>query len=1000
MQGCRFPRCHHIIDERAGITQRRNPDLEFDARSKITMRHYWVTLAILAALCGRPIVAEEPAKNDKELAQAREHLQKGRYAEALELFDELIKSKVKDPRIPISQSRCYRAEGNWKPATDVLLKASQDFPQSAEVWAELADAQLRQGRFQEAERAVEKALEINEELPFARLVRADLWADTGRLEKADDEYRWFVRYYNRVQPEDAETLMLVARGAAQYARWNGVSQIFDFVVNTLCVDALKADQTYWQAHSISGSLLLEKYNRGQAIPEFRSAVAVNPRSSDVYAEMARAALQDHELDEARQFAKRALDINPQHVVSLNVTADVAFGEGDLEQTLKILEKAQAVNPHDEETLARIAACRLIQDGPPGNEELTEMLAAFSDEPGTDKEPQSRFAKILRRVATFNRHPGRFFTVLGLQLESRRKFALAERFYKMAMDRMPMLAEPQTALGMLYMRIGKVDEAGKILDKAFDLDPYHVRVSNMRKVISVLEGYEAITTDHFVIRVDSNLDKVLGRYMAEYLEQEYGKLTKQFGFEPPARTHFEIYNKAKGLSAHQWFSARMVGLPWIQTIGASTGVIVAMASPTASDQQFNWARVLRHEFVHVITLQQTNFNIPHWFTEALAVRNEGYPRPQSWNEMLVARVPAGEMFTLENINQGFIKPDKPEDWQMAYCQSELYAEYFVEKYGPDSLAQMLNAYRDNLATPAAIKKVCGVDQQEFERGYVEYVKNLVGKLPKPSVEEEQLPLAELEKRFRANPEDPSARAKYALGLFKAGEKKQARKFANSALKKNPADPVAAIVLSQLELLGGNDKLAAEHLRNAFDKNAPNPQIVKSLGVLYLKNENYKEAAGLFEMVREHDADNLEWIKNLSAAYLKMGETDKLKPLLERYTELEFDQPAPRKKLAALYLDDKDYDNALKHAKSALHIDVLDVDIHRMLGEAYAGKQDYGRAIDEFEVALELAPGNAELMYLHADAQFQSGNKPAAEETLKKLLQKHPGHKAGQELLKRL
>ena len=156
--------------------------------------------------------------------------------------------------------------------------------------------------------------------------------------------------------------------------------------------------------------------------------------------------------------------------------------------------------------------------------------------------------------------------------------------------MPQLSTPKTALGMLYMRIGKTEEATKLLDDAFKADPFHVRVSNMRKVLKLLDGYETISTDHFVIRVDSELDKVLGQYMADYLEEIYPELTKQFGYEPPQRTHFEIYNKAKGLSAHQWFSARMVGLPWIQTIGASTGVIVALASPTAADEPFNWAKV--------------------------------------------------------------------------------------------------------------------------------------------------------------------------------------------------------------------------------------------------------------------------------------------------------------------------------------------------------------------------------------------------------------------------
>ena len=56
-----------------------------------------------------------------------------------------------------------------------------------------------------------------------------------------------------------------------------------------------------------------------------------------------------------------------------------------------------------------------------------------------------------------------------------------------------------------------------------------------------------------------------------------------------------------------------------------------------DQPFNWARVMKHEFVHVLNLQQTNFNVPHWFTEALAVLNENTPRPEMWDRLLATRV---------------------------------------------------------------------------------------------------------------------------------------------------------------------------------------------------------------------------------------------------------------------------------------------------------------------------------------------------------------------------
>src|SRR5262249_3452564 len=147
--------------------------------------------------------------------------------------------------------------------------------------------------------------------------------------------------------------------------------------------------------------------------------------------------------------------------------------------------------------------------------------------------------------------------------------------------------------------------------------------------------------------------------------------------------------AKNTPGHGWFSARTVGLPHVHTIAACVGRMVAMVSPSAMDKKFNWARVVKHEFVHVLNLQQTDYRIPHWFTEALAVCNEGFPPPDDWKEMLRTRAPAGKVFNLATINRGFIHPESSDDWQMAYCQAKMYADYMVERFGEDALAKMLS-----------------------------------------------------------------------------------------------------------------------------------------------------------------------------------------------------------------------------------------------------------------------------------------------------------------------
>ena len=87
--------------------------------------------------------------------------------------------------------------------------------------------------------------------------------------------------------------------------------------------------------------------------------------------------------------------------------------------------------------------------------------------------------------------------------------------------------------------------------------------------------------------------------------------------------------------------------------------------------------MRHEVVHVFNLDQTNFLVPHWFTEGLAVNNEGFPRPPSWNKMLVERYQADKLLDLDTIDLAFIRPRNADEWQQAYLQAQLYLE-FIEK----------------------------------------------------------------------------------------------------------------------------------------------------------------------------------------------------------------------------------------------------------------------------------------------------------------------------------
>ncbi|HEY0982943.1 tetratricopeptide repeat protein [Schlesneria sp.] len=933
-------------------------------------------------------------------AAAREHFQKGRYEEAIETLEKLEESRAPDldpVQIALLRSESQLAQGERAAAEETIAAAIASHENSAPLQAHSAKLHFGRGRLKEAETAVGLALKLDPDQLVARLIQAHLYTEKGELKKADDGYRWFVRYYNRAQPRDPESLLLVAKGASQYARWHSASQIFDFCVNTVAVDALKADKIFWQAHLASGGLLLEKYNKAQGRPELKAALAINPNASEVHIELAKSAIGDYDWDEVEESAKRALTIAPGSTGALQALATAKLYFRDFDEVEKLLTEALAVNPVESETLALLASLRMLQDGWPDPVRWNQLVSHLDHIQDLKLEEPTRCEQILIDVATRNPRPGYFLSSLAEIVNMFRQHTVAEPLLKQAIALMPQLSQPKNALGQLYMQTGQIDAARKTLDEAFKMDPYHVRVSNMRKVIKVLDDYESYQTEHFVVRADGKLDKLLARYMAEYLEEVYPELTELFGFEPETRTQIEIYNTAKGLSGHQWFSARMVGLPWVQTIGASTGVIVAMQSPGSMEQPLNWARVLKHEFVHVLTLQQTKFNIPHWYTEALAVRSEGYPTPVEWNDLLLKRVPKGELKNLDNLSMGFIRAGNQENWNFAYCQSVLYAEYMVERFGEPTLAKLLDAYRRNLTTDQAIPEVFNVDKTDFEKGYRDYLDKLVAGLRKSQdASEEELRPAQIEKAYEKNKEDPKAAANYAKLMLIIKKREDAKTIAEGVLKKEPSQPVAATVLSLLHLRDDRLDEAAQVLEPALDNAHPNKQVVELLMKIRLKQKRPEEAITLSELGKEHFPYESEWWKGTAAAAKLTGNTETRRAALETLVRIESDDPAPRKALAELALEEGKFETAYKFGKLALHIDVLDAEVHRILGEALLDTKEFGQAIREFETALELKPKSTDAQLGLAQAYLASGQKEKADVLIEEVLKGDSNNARAQKL----
>jgi tetratricopeptide (TPR) repeat protein len=875
-------------------------------------------------LCALLLTLSFPALAAADLKSARERYLRGNTDEAIAQYEELLKDAKQKSAAAVGLSRCYEAQGEYDKALATVDDALKADAKHLDLLARRAELLYLRGRWDDAAKAAEDAIAVDKQCVRARWVRAQVLRDRGEIAKAQKELPWFTRLYNETDVKDPDDLCALGQAVSEYARWKkGLADEFESILSELYGGALRIDKSYWPAEYQAGRLLLEKYNYKDALPAFDKVLTINPNAPEPYLGKAIMAMQRLELREAEELIERALKNNPHHPEALRLRADLHIIAGDYAAALKELDAARQVNPRDEETLGRVAACLLLQ------------------------RKNADFDALVQEVTKHDPVPATFYHELGERLEERRHYDDAEKYYKKAVELRDNVAWPLNSLGLLYMRMGEEKEARKVLDKAFDLDRFNVKVSNTLKVLDHLKEYETLKTEHFELRYDKKNDGAFAHFIAGYLEEIYADLARQFDYRPKGPILIEVFR------THEMFSGRVVALPDLHTIGACTGRMFAMVSPHGKRDgrqlsPFNWARVLKHEMVHIFNLEQTHFLLPHWFTEGLAVGNEGFPRPQQWNTLLTERVPAGQLMNLDNIDLGFMRPRSPEDWSMAYCQSHLYVEYLKLKFGDKAVGELLAAYGDGLSTAAAIEKVCKVDKDTFEKGYRAYLEEVArGIKGKPA--EKAMTFSQLRDAVKKEPGNNDLKARLAEQYY-SRDKAEARKLAEEVLAAKPNHPIASYVLARLTQAGGKKDEAIKLLEAGLDRNSPEPKLLRELVKLYYNSGQFDKAGEMAELGRKSEPYERQWLIELARIYAQANDRAKQIAVLKDLVPTDADDFDNRKRLTKMLLEAGQNDEAERYGRQALEIDFRDKEAQDLYEKALRAQNKKAEA-DKFREILE-------------------------------------------------
>ncbi len=861
-----------------------------------------VLAVILAAVAAGPI-----AVHAQTLQEAAQMVRVGQYDDAIRTYMRMAR-REESPAAGRGLVRTLMEVGRYDDAIREGRRFNQSqAPQLSNV---LGEALYRRGNIADAEAAYRAAIAGASDSLVARVNVAILQYERGEVDPAMHGFDYFIDIYNSRPGLSAEELMAVATAGQYLGERN-----FQLSRDALRVydEAALANPADLEPKIGIGELFFAKYNNTDATSTFREVLAINAEQPRALLGMARSMHFDG-LPEAMQTVRASLEVNPNSVPARLYLARLYIELEQYEPAAEETNRAMEVNASSPEVWALTAAIRYFH--------------------GEDK----AFADAVRRTLKLNPRYADLYNTLAELAARNRLYQQAVEFGNQAVALDSLSWRGYGLLGMNQLRTGAIEEGRRNLEISFELAPFDPWTKNTLDLLDTFSNYVTSETKYFEFVMDRDETPLLRLYLADVADEAYERLADRYGARPDTPIRLEVYPR------HADFSVRTVGIAGLGALGVSFGKVLAMDSPSArAVGQFHWASTLWHEVAHSFHMTISDYRVPRWFTEGLAVFEERRAREGWGDDVSVAFLMAymqGRLHPVSQLNNGFVRPSYPQQVVFSYYLASLVCEFIQRDWGDQALVDMLRAYGAGQSSAQAFETVLDMKAKEFDQAFDRYMKD----------------------RFTG---------------------------ALTALQSPHME----------ELQSGNMDLPAL-IRTASRRENDFP-VQLATGQALVRAERYEEAISYLTRAKElfseyAGGDSPYWF--LAMAYKAEG-------LPERAAAELADLTAINAGHYFAYLERADLLEMLGNpAEAAVALDraqyvyPFDMDIHRRLGDLYRGLGDWKRVIRERQAVLALDPvDRAEAEYQLALAYFESGDLRQARRAVLQALERAPNFEKALELL---
>ena len=580
-----------------------------------------------------------------------------------------------------------------------------------------------------------------------------------------------------------------------------------------------------------GMLFRERFNDKDAADLFNEALAADPSNALAYVGLAEVSSDGFD-GKSDEYIAKAMELDPKLAEAHTVAADLALEDARPDDAVKQADQAIALSPYEG-----------------GSDALDAMAIRAAVAELADKDAEAQ--QWLDKVRAVNPGYGEAYAMVAKHLVLNRRYNDGVAYYRKAVEADPKDWAARSQLGINLMRLGEEEEPMQQLELSYNNGYRDAATVNSLRLLDSYKNFDVFKDDTTVLKLWNTESALLRPYFEEQLHKAIATYTAKYDVHLKGPVQVEVYPN------HEDFAVRTMGMPGLGALGVTFGQVLAMDSPSGrTPGEFNWGATLWHEMSHVFILSATNFRVPRWFTEGLAVHEEGQADPEWANrvtpEILIA-VKGKKLLPVAQLDRGFIFPQYPEQVIVSYWQGGTICDLIQQKWGMSALMGMVHSFADGKTTPEAIQANLHESPEEFDKQYQAWVDQTVG------------PEA-------ANFDQWRSQLKDLVAMPEGGDSDQVIAAAAKVIKMYPeyvGDANAYEIEATAQIAKGDKKGAAATLAAYKKAGGESPTVLKKLASLQTELGDTKDAAATLDALNFIYPEDEAMHRDLGGLWLAQG-----------------------------------------------------------------------------------------------------------------------------------